>query len=265
MNWHRGFFRVWVVLSVLWIAGSWLVTKPLLQMQTTFGSYHIFTVYNQDIAFPVDTPRSVVDHNLTDFAQALRKKTLGHTSGGLTFHKIPDDETQGFVPIAPPDETQGFVPIAPPGMLMFDQAPGPALAAALKASNNHFFVRDKPASWRPPPEDVAAANEPEPEVAAALKDYEPYSRPAVIFAAWGPIVLPPIGLMAAALVGMWVMRGFIGEPRLRVGLIVAAALFAAGAAHAQSWNNQQQFMYGSGPGRYATGSGYGFPPYSPPA
>jgi hypothetical protein len=208
MNWHRGFFRVWAVLSVLWIAGSWLVTKPLLQMQETIGSYHIFTVYAQDIAFPSDTPRSVVDHNLTDFAQALRKKALSIAArNGIEVHGPWDDaaraEGRRAIKLPLDNDNQGFVHIAPPGLLVVDP-PAPA-------SNDHFFVRDKPASWRPPPEDFAAENEPEPEVAAALKDYQPYSRPAVIFAAWGPIVLPPIGLMAAALVGMWVMRGFMGR------------------------------------------------------
>jgi hypothetical protein len=178
-------------------------------MQETIGSYHIFTVYNQDIAFPSDTPRSVVDHNLTDFAQALRKKALSIAArNGIEVHGPWDDAARAegkktIIKLPRTTITRDFVRIAPPGLLVVDP-PAPA-------SNDHFFVRDKPASWRPPPEDFAAGNDPEPEVAAALKDYQPYSRRAVIFAAWGPIVLPPIGLMAAALVGMWVMRGFMGR------------------------------------------------------
>jgi hypothetical protein len=30
MNWHRGFLRLWVVLSILWLAGTAVILGPII-------------------------------------------------------------------------------------------------------------------------------------------------------------------------------------------------------------------------------------------
>ena len=48
----------------------------------------------------------------------------------------------------------------------------------------------------------------------------------------------------------------------RIILFAAVAAVLSGAAHAQSWQAQQNYTYGSGPGGTPPVAAYGFPPYS---
>jgi len=142
MHWRRGFFRVWLVLSALWVASSWWITEPISKTRITTTDNVVFHLNGQGFDFPPNTERLVVERTLTDFMA----------------RRLSDDK--------------------PPRPLKLSEVVKPA----------------------------------DQQVAEAIGDYHPYFWPRLIVQCWGPIVLPPIGLMLAAMVAAWVIRGFKRDP-----------------------------------------------------
>jgi hypothetical protein len=140
LNWRRGLFRLWLVLSALWIAVSWSATEPIFKMRIATTDHRVFHFLGHDFDFPPNTKRAVIERVFTDIAN-------GKWDGGLS----------------PPH---------------------------LKWSE---VTSDKPIDQR---------------VAEAIGDYQPYSWPALIVRLWGPIILPPFGLMLAAIIVAWIVHGF---------------------------------------------------------
>src|SRR5262249_47192118 len=125
MNWRRGFFRVWLVVSVLWISFSWWVTEPIFKTRVATRDEVVFQFGGKSFSFPPNTKRAVVERVLTDFANGR-----------------------------PPWESEH--------------------------PRFKFSEVDKPIEQR---------------ISEATGAYQPYSWPHLILRAWGPIVLPPIGLI----------------------------------------------------------------------
>jgi hypothetical protein len=138
MNWRRGFLRIWLVVSALWISISWWATDPIFLVRIATTDDRVIFFAGKEFQFPPNTKRAVVERVFTDFANNR-----------------------------PPWE------------------------------NEHPRFRlselDKPIEQR---------------VSEAVGTYQPYSWPHLIFRVWGPIVLPPIGLMLLGVTIGWVVRGF---------------------------------------------------------
>jgi hypothetical protein len=138
MNWRRGLFRSWLVVSVLWISISWWAIEPISKIRIATRDEVVFHFGGQSFSFPSNTKREVIERVLNDYANG--------------------------------------------------RAPWEKEHPAFRLSEV-----DKPIEQR---------------VAEAIGTYQAYSRPDLIFRAWGPIILPPLALMLMGLIIGWVVRGF---------------------------------------------------------
>jgi hypothetical protein len=83
-NWRRGLFRLWLVLSVLWIAGvSWSldpvpqIRETATRLQATIrGDPLTFQISGKTFTFPRDMPLRDIERALTD---AVHISPMGHT------------------------------------------------------------------------------------------------------------------------------------------------------------------------------------------
>jgi hypothetical protein len=166
MNWQRGFFRLWLVLSALWIAVSWWLTEPIFKMQLATTDHVVFNLLGQGFDFPPNTKRAVVERVLTNYARDKLGTDQSDQAGGSQL---------------------------PPGFVRDKKEPSAGEALAARLGLKPPATSEKPIEQR---------------VAEAIGSYRAYSWPALIFRAWGPIVLPPFGLMLVAIIVAWVVRGF---------------------------------------------------------
>lgn len=73
MNWRRGITRLWIVVSVLWVAFATWALDPIQKLHDA-GAPVVVPFCNARIEFPSDTPVAVVRKALTDFGRGEAKK-----------------------------------------------------------------------------------------------------------------------------------------------------------------------------------------------
>jgi len=167
INWRRGFFRVWVVLSAFWIVGSWWITDPVFWTRILTTEHVVFYLGGQGFDFPPDTERAVVERTLNDFM-------VRRLSDYKRAHPLKLSEVE-------------------------------------KPVDQH--------------------------VAEAIGNYHPYFWPRLIVRYWGPIVLPPVGLMLAAMVAVWFIHGFRRELNCPQGAM--SRRFPGGNANERNRDDRQ--------------------------
>jgi hypothetical protein len=64
INWQRGFFRIWLATSALWIAAVWWVSNPIAIIN--HPRWTLIHFANNEISFPSDMTRDEIQKILLD-------------------------------------------------------------------------------------------------------------------------------------------------------------------------------------------------------
>ena len=220
----------------MWIGGSWWVTDPIVKIRLPTTALRVFTLYGQSFEFPANTKREVVRSVLTDFAlmhdpdrlplwfEAYRRGILPPREKAL----YEDALRRGLIVeiIRDQDQVAEGAAVGKWGPEVSPPKSGPWLEyqhekpserepdrSGTPLTPKYTIVLPSASTRSLKLSDVLDPKPVERQVTDAIGDYHPYFWPVVILHAFGPIVLPPVGLFALALIAMWVVHGFRPYPR----------------------------------------------------
>ena len=73
VNWNRGLFRLWLVLSLIWIFGAAWILDPVRSVRAALGPIE-FQVDDSFIKFPVGTDAATVGKRLREFYRSQNER-----------------------------------------------------------------------------------------------------------------------------------------------------------------------------------------------